>query len=230
MDMRDLRTLVFDVMGTVVDEDTTTHDEVHQLFVAHGLAPARLGEFTSRWSELLGAAMHAVQDGGPNWRANDELRAEALRQTVTEFGWADELPTDAVDLLAGVGHRFAPYADSPAALEALGRSHALVALSNASPPQLVDISVAGGLRWHLALSADAERGFKPSEKLYRLPAELLGCSPSELVFVAAHPWDLRGAAALGYRTVLVRRPGVEDDGTEFDLVVSDLTELAAELG
>lgn len=230
MDIRDLRTLVFDVMGTVVDEDSTIHDEVHQLFVAHGLAPARLAEFTSRWSELLGTAMRAVRDGGPEWRSNDDLRAAALRQTVAEFGWTDELPVDAVDLLAGVGHRFAPYSDSPGALEVLGRSHALVALSNASAPQLVDFSVAGGLRWHLALSADAERGFKPSEKLYRLPAELLGCSPSELLFVAAHPWDLRGAAAIGYRTVLVRRPGVADDGTEFDLVVADLAELADELG
>jgi 2-haloacid dehalogenase len=48
--------------------------------------------------------------------------------------------------------------------------------------------------------------------------------------VAAHPWDLRGAAAIGYRTALVRRPGVDDDGAEFDLVVTDLAELADVLG
>ena len=58
------------------------------------------------------------------------------------------------------------------------------------------------------------------------------------MMVAAHPSDLRAAAACGLRTAYVPRPLERGPGGamepwregEFDLVASDLVDLAAQLG
>ena len=65
----------------------------------------------------------------------------------------------------------------------------------------------------------------------------LAPTPGACVLVAAHVYDLRAAAAQGFRTVYVRRP-TEDagerervrakaDGGEVDVVVDSFEELAA---
>ena len=52
------------------------------------------------------------------------------------------------------------------------------------------------------------------------------------MMVAAHPWDLRAAAEHGMATAFIARPEADppraDD--DFDLTVTDLTELADRLG
>lgn len=78
-----------------------------------------------------------------------------------------------------------------------------------------------------------------SPKAYRSTIKLLGLEPSECAMVAAHIFDLRGAASVGMKTIYVPRPqedadvmaeGLEikskKDGGEVDLVVGSFTELA----
>lgn len=65
----------------------------------------------------------------------------------------------------------------------------------------------------------------------------LSLEPHKCAMVAAHGWDLRGAAEAGMKTIYVRRAAVEpfdeedvkpkSEGGEVDLVVDSLTELAA---
>jgi 2-haloacid dehalogenase len=49
--------------------------------------------------------------------------------------------------------------------------------------------------------------------------------------VAAHPWDLRAAVALGLRTAYIERAGegVPEPSDTFDLSVPDLAALASRL-
>jgi 2-haloacid dehalogenase len=64
-----------------------------------------------------------------------------------------------------------------------------------------------------------------------MAAEHLALDPAEILMVAAHPWDLRGAAAIGFATAYVARPGAErprEDDT-FDVEVDDLAALADRL-
>ena len=49
-------------------------------------------------------------------------------------------------------------------------------------------------------------GYKPDAKVYLTALRLLDCPPAEAGMVAAHPADLRAAAALGLRPIFVRRP------------------------
>lgn len=56
-------------------------------------------------------------------------------------------------------------------------------------------------------SIDQVRRFKPAPQVYRLVAETLDVSTSELCLVAAHPWDIIGAQSVGCSGGLVERPG-----------------------
>ena len=75
------------------------------------------------------------------------------------------------------------------------------------------------------------RAYKPAPAVYDMALEQLGVAPEHAMLVAAHPWDLRGAAARGYRTAYIARPGAvrpaADD--EFDLEAGDLHALADQL-
>jgi FMN phosphatase YigB (HAD superfamily) len=66
----------------------------------------------------------------------------------------------------------------------------------------------------------------------------LSLEPKDCAMVAAHIWDLRGAARTGMKTIYVKRAAEEpianqeevkpkSEGGEVDLVVDSFTELAA---
>ena len=78
--------------------------------------------------------------------------------------------------------------------------------------------------------------------MYRAAARLLAAPPARCCMVAAHAYDVRAAAALGFRSVYVRRATEDGDvvggatirdgvraksaGGDVDLVVDGLAELA----
>jgi 2-haloacid dehalogenase len=225
MDTSGIRALVFDVLGTVVDEDGTVQREARDAFAASSLPPEDLAPFLDEWEREQGARMDAIRVGGSTWVDSDTIRGAALRDLVQSRGW--EVSDAFVDTLATVGHRLDPWPDAPRALERLSRCYPVVALTNGSFPQMVDTFVHAGLRWSLVLSADLAGTFKPAAAMYWLPPRLLDLPTHELLFVAAHPWDLDAAAEQGYRTALVRRPGTDtEDDDRFDLSVATMADLA----
>jgi 2-haloacid dehalogenase len=80
----------------------------------------------------------------------------------------------------------------------------------------------------LVLSADTVRRLKPAPEPYRMAAERLGVAIGEVRLVAAHAWDVAGAARAGCATAFVARPGkVLDPLVERpEIVGADLTEVA----
>ena len=109
--------------------------------------------------------------------------------------------------------------------------HRLVALGN-SPrrvldPQLEHSGIASLL--HATYSVEQAGQLKPNPAAYRLVLDGEGVAPREATMVAAHDWDVAGAAAVGMRTALVvrgdQRPLPLQPAP--DLSVADLEELAA---
>jgi 2-haloacid dehalogenase len=225
MSISGISALVFDVLGTVVDETGTVQREARETFATAGLPPEELAPFLGDWEREQGARMDAIRIDGAEWNDSDTIRGVALRDLLRARGW--ELTDSLTDQLATVGHRLDPWPDSPDALESLSRHHPVVALTNGSFPQMVDTFVHAGLRWSLVLSADLVQTFKPAAAMYRLPADYLGIPTHQMLFVAAHPWDLDAAAEQGYRTALIRRPGTDDANDDrFDLSVATIGDVA----
>ena len=225
MGISGISALVFDVLGTVVDEDRTVQREAREMFAAAALRPQDLNPFLDHWQREQGARMDAIRVEGAAWTDSDTIRAIALRELLQSRGW--EVPDTVADQLATVGHRLDPWPDSADALEKLSRHYPVVALTNGSFSQMVDTFVHAGLRWSLVLSADLAQTFKPAAAMYRLPATHLRIPTGQMLFVAAHPWDLDAAAEQGYRTALIRRPGTSDENDDrFDMSVATIGELA----
>ncbi len=72
--------------------------------------------------------------------------------------------------------------------------------------------------------------------MYLTGVRLLGLEPNEVMMVAAHPFDLKGARGAGLRTAFIDRPleyGPDSpprEDPEADFSVSQLHELATALG
>lgn len=226
----EIRTLVFDVLGTVVDEGGSILNEISSVLLSAGRDPAEAPGIATEWTRRLDSLTTEVVDGQAEWRSNDALRRAALHETLQVCD-ASDLPPSMIEQLALVGHRLAPWPDSPRALQELSRSFGLVALSNADLAQLLDMFAAGGLCWHGVLSAEFVRAYKPDPAVYRLALDRFGLDPRRTLMVAAHPWDLRAARAHGLNTAYVTRPGegAASGDDAFDFYAEDLADLARAL-
>lgn len=113
----------------------------------------------------------------------------------------------------------------------------LVALTNSPPTPSGSTPLANaGLAplFERQFSADSWRAFKPSPQLYTGVATALGVDPAQCMMVAAHPWDLIGARAVGLSAALITRAGNAPLNASAlprpDVVVTDLVQLAQRLG
>lgn len=223
---RAVRVLLFDVLGTVVDVDSCVIRETTAALLAAGFDRSDAEAILAGCHTRLDDSMGEIRAGRSPWQKHRDLRRLALHEAVADVAQS-ALEPQVEEELSGVIHRLDPWPDSAAALRSLQRSVGVVGLSNADTAELVGLSIHGSLSWHALLSAELATSFKPDPAVYEMALKLLGVQPDEAVMVAAHPWDLRAAAALGLSTAYVGRPGAEpprpDD--DFDIVVNDLAEL-----
>jgi 2-haloacid dehalogenase len=137
-----------------------------------------------------------------------------------------------------VWHRLKPWPDSAGGLARLRRRFIVAALSNGNMALLTNLSKGAGLSWDCILSAELARHYKPDREVYQMAAGLLGLRPDQIMMVAAHKDDLRGAHAVGFRTAFVPRPleyGSEgcpdlEPDPGFDVTARDFNDLAEKLG
>lgn len=239
-----IRALAFDVFGTVVDWRSSIIREGQALSAAKGLRvdwPA----FADAWRAGYRPAMaRATAGGAPGegaWANIDTLHREILDTLLPRFGLEGLSDAERAHLNL-VWHRLDPWPDSVAGLQRLKSRFAISTLSNGNIALLVDMARRAGLPWDCVLSAEIVRRYKPDPEVYRMAARLLGVEPGQLLMVAAHPSDLRGAQRAGLRTAYVPRPlehGANPLGTapadalvddRFDVVADDFVDLARRLG
>jgi 2-haloacid dehalogenase len=110
----------------------------------------------------------------------------------------------------------------------------LAALTNSTEDVAVaQLRDAGILdQFERVFSADRVQRLKPAPEPYQMASYEMGVAPADAWLVAAHSWDVRGAAAVGCRTAFVTRPGQVLDplGPAPTLVVEHLSALANQLG
>jgi 2-haloacid dehalogenase len=111
--------------------------------------------------------------------------------------------------------------DAGLRLAALTNSTEEVARAQLEHAGLIDL-------FELVLSADTVRRLKPAPEPYRMAAERLGVAVDQVRLIAAHAWDVAGAARAGCVTAFVARPGkVLDPLVERpEIVGADLAEVA----
>lgn len=222
----DIDLIVFDVLGTLVDEPGGLHTSIREL--APTSSAGRVDDLVDVWQRHAADQQRRMLDGHRPYANSDVVDREAAELVATRCGVTD---ATAIDRLATAERRLDPWPDTVEGLERLSPHAPLVGLSNASRATLTRLNAHAGLRWHYLLSAEDAHSYKPAADVYRLAVDLAGGAPERVLMVAAHAWDLRGAQELGLRTAYVDRPvGDPPLATDsFDYVTAGLAELEAAL-
>ncbi len=239
-DAKQIGALAFDIFGTVVDWRGSIIREGEALSAAKGLQ-VDWAAFADAWRAGYQPAMQRARSGEIAWTNLDGLHRVILDALIPRFGLAS-LSDAERDQLNRAWHRLDPWPDAVAGLQLLKSRYVISTLSNGNIALLVDMAKRAGLPWDCVLSAEIMKHYKPDPEVYQGAAQLLGFACDEVLMVAAHPSDLRGAARAGLRTALVHRPhehGQNPDGRpasdalpddRFDVVADDFVELAMALG
>lgn len=234
--LADVRALLFDVFGTVVDWRSSIIREGRALGRKKGLE-VDWEAFADAWRAGYAPAMDRVRRGDLPWTTIDVLHRMILSELVAKFR-IGVLSEEEKDELNRVWHRLVPWPDAVKGLVRLKNRYAIATLSNGNVALLVDMARHAGLPWDCVLSAELFRRYKPDREVYLGASRLLGLRPREVMMVAAHKSDLDAAAGAGFRTAFVPRPlefGEPDacdakSEARFDVNARDFLDLARRLG
>lgn len=245
--LKDIEVIVFDVLGTLVDEPEGQRSAIREAFPQ--AAPRQVQSLTESWQRYVADQQAEIAEGRRAYVDSEVLDAEAARAVFDEAAvlglpTASDGATEPADpqaagpapapsaRLATASRRLPPWPDSVAELERIAARLPVLALSNAGPTTLLHLAALTGLRWHHAVTAQSVSAYKPAPTLYQRAVQVADRSPERILMVAAHAWDLRAAQNAGMRTCYVDRP-VGDPPTasdHFDLTVAGLNELFPGLG
>src|SRR5579883_99130 len=123
-----VKVLVFDVFGTVVDWRGSIIREGAEWGRAKGLQ-VDWAKFADRWRAGYAPSMDKVRQGALPWMKLDSLHRIILGQLLEEFHIAGLTEADA-DHWNRVWHRLTPWLDSVPGLEQLRKKYILATLSN----------------------------------------------------------------------------------------------------
>jgi 2-haloacid dehalogenase len=231
----EVRALVFDVFGTVVDWRSGVARAFAEFPPTRGMDPFALAD---QWRARYQPAMEEVRSGRRPFTRLDTLHRENLDLVLRESG-ADLSGVAAGDLdhLNRAWHRLDPWPDVILGLHRMRRRFFLAPLSNGNILLLANMAKRAGLPWDAVLGAEAARAYKPAPQAYLNTCDILGMKPEEVCLVAAHNGDLAAARRCGLRTAFVPRPTEHGPGQrgdlapaqEWDWVAADFVALEAAL-
>ena len=231
----EIKALVFDVFGTVVDWRTAVIDELRALGERHGVAGDWVA-FADAWKAAYRPGLEQVNNGALRWTNVDVIFRRRLDELLRQYGLAS-VPEEERDHLNRVWCRPNAWPDAVPGLTRLKTRHVLATLSNGNFAWLVAIARHCGLPFDCILTAENCRRYKPAPETYRMAIELLAQPPECLLMVASHNYDLAAARSHGMRTAFFPRrengpTQTTDQAPEqaWDFVVDDLEALAAALG
>lgn len=232
----DVKLLVFDTFGTVVDWRSVIIEEGEQLSKAKGLK-VNWAAFADEWRGAYGPSMNRVRRGELPWTKLDVLHRMSLDTLLVKHDIASAFTEPEKVHLNRVWHRGRPWPDSVPGLTRLKTRFVIAPLSNGNISLLTNMAKAGGIPWDCILGAELVRHYKPDPEAYLSPAQFFDLTPPEVMMVAAHQTDLQGPKKLGLRTAYVHRPyeGGSAGSSQmpaagsFDLIATDMRELAGKL-
>ncbi len=236
MDSSNIKALIFDVFGTVVDWRTSVIREAARFGREHGLE-RDWEAFAVAWRGKYRPYMDKVRSGDLPWTNLDRLHRMSLDEVLTEFDirGVDEAAKDELNL---AWHRLDPWPDAVAGLYRLKRRFIVAPMSNGNVALMTNMAKYAGLPWDCILGAELARHYKPDPESYLTAVDLLMLRPEQVMMVAAHQGDLLAAQRVGLRSAFVPRPmefGPDNrpDTTpepSFDVVASDFVDLADRMG
>ncbi len=223
---REVRALVFDQYGTIVDMQGGLVTAVTPFLKQKGW-DGKPHRFVTWWrrTHFENSMIDALCGGGHT--PYREIGHRAVSFVMDRCGIA--YTGDEVHWLVGEIERLKPFPDVVAALERLKRAeYGLHILSNGDRDMLAAAAAPIGFAFDSRISVQEAGYFKPAWQTYAKAEELIGLDRSSLLFVANHAFDCIGAKSYGMRTAFIdrRKRPFGETPHQPDLVVADFKELA----
>ena len=229
--VKQVRALVFDVFGTLVDWRSSIAREVAAVF-GDRVDPCA---FADDWRAQYQPAMEEVRAGRIPFCKLDRLHRRNLDIVLAQRGLDDTSEAVRVELNLA-WHRLDAWPDVAPGLQRLRAHYRLAPCSNGHIALMVNLARRNGLPWDAIAGAELARDYKPKPVVYLSAADAFDLAPHEVMMVAAHSSDLAAAAAAGLRTAFVARPDEHGPGlgearaaVAVDLSVASVIELAERL-
>ena len=226
---REIKVLVFDQYGTIVDMQKGLTEAVTPFLKKKGWT-GEPGSFVTWWrrTHFENSMIDALCDRGHTPYRQIGHRAVSYVMDRCKIGYTQ----DEVRWLVTQIETLKPFPDVVAALERLrGAGLKLAILSNGDRDMLKAAGPHIGFRFDHVISAEDAGYFKPHWKTYATAEEKIGENRSSCLFVANHAFDCIGAKAFGMRTAFIdrRKRPFGETPHQPDLIVTDFAELAATL-
>ena len=233
--MEDIKALVFDVFGTLVDWRSSIARETRTSLAPLGVA-IDWEAFADAWRGEYQPAMDEVRSGRLPFSKLDHLHRRNLDVVLERFGLGRVDSATRANLNLA-WHRLDAWPDTTPGLTRLRTKFLIAPCSNGNISLMVDLARRNGIIWDAILGAEIARDYKPKPVVYLSAAAAFDCAPHEAMMVAAHSSDLAAAAATGLRTAFIARPDENGPGkgekrasVPVDLSVASLPALADQLG
>jgi len=231
-----IKALIFDVFGTVVDWRNSIIKEGEELAARKGLDvdwPA----FADGWRSLYDPAMARIRDGDRNFVKLDVLHRENLVEMLDQTG-INSLDEEEIDDFNFAWHRLDPWPDTVSGLTRLKSKFIIATQSNGNISLMVNMAKRAGLPWDAILGAEVVGHYKPVPAAYTEACDRLGLPPEQVLMTAAHNGDLLAARGCGLGTAFVTRPTEYGENQtkdvraehDFDYIANDFEQLADQLG
>jgi 2-haloacid dehalogenase len=227
---REIKALVFDQYGTIVDMQRGLTEAVTPFLNQKGW-DGEPNSFVTWWrrTHFENSMIDALCDRGHT--PYRQISHRALAYVMDRCGIART--EDDVRRLVSEIEKLEPFADVLAALATLrAAGYKLAILSNGDRDMLKAAQPYIGFSFDHVISAQDAGYFKPHWKTYATAEQILGEDRSSILFVANHAFDCIGAKSYGMRTVFIdrRKRPFGQTPHQPDLIVADFAELAAVLG
>jgi len=226
---REVRVLLFDQYGTVVDMQSGLAEVARPFLAAKGW-DGDAHRFVTWWrrTHYENSMIDALCDRGHT--PYRQIGHRAVSQVMDRCGI--RYTQDEVRALVAAIERLKPFADVLDALDRLRSAGLRLAiLSNGDRDMLEAAKPHIGFEFDAVISVQEAGYFKPHWKTYATAAQILGEDRCGIMMVANHAFDCIGAKAYGMRAAFIDRRRRPYGATPHqpDLVVSDFAALAQAL-
>jgi len=222
--IENVKTLTFDIFGTVLDLAGSLIPPLDNLLKDCGNTENLKGsDVWAQWR--LRQRIEQYQDNlymlGHSGYLAVKRRAliYSLKNLKVEFTYKQ------IDQFMEAYQYLSPFPDAIEGLNRLNEKYDLVMLSNGEQSYLEHLAKNQiKFDFHSILSAETVGQFKPHPAVYRFAAKKLNLEPRQIMMVAAHSFDTLGARISGYRGAYVNRYDLPYDESEFyELYMPDYT-------
>lgn len=234
--MMDIKVIVFDTFGTVVDWRGSSIRDLSAWGMAQGIE-ADWSQLADLWRGQYEPEMNRVRSGEIPFTKLDDLHAHALQSVLKQLSFP-RVSEAQFHHINQVWHRLDPWPDSVPGLTRLKTKYVIGPLCNGNVALLVNMAKHVGLPWDNIFSCELFERYKPHPDTYLGAARVMNLAPAEVMMCAAHNHDLVAAREAGLATAFVPRQAEFGTGQttdlapsdSWDIVAADFEDLASQLG